>query len=519
MKNREVRNLLLCLIIFLLIIILVKKLLPTRELFTDRNKSSEYPKNNENKYDVNSIDAYLIINLEKEKKRYASVINNLVDTGVKEDKIHRIDAVYERWNGHLGCGKSHVKALEYAINKNYKTVAILEDDFNFIEDKKRVNNSIDSFLSNFKEWDFIDLYYSHVTELKKTNIKGIDKNNGTTGAVGYIVKNNFYDKLLQNRKEAINKMQEYTDKHLIKCRDKNNCKRILEQSNIAIDQYHWNLQKNNLWYSFVPKLGKLMDTPSTIMSESFKNDIDHINVNNPSHNVTKQFSNNLIKYPVYWINLDRSKERRSYMESQFTKYNIDHVRINAIDGKKLDSYNFNLSNVKGSNSEIACTLSHVFAIKKMYDNNLEIGIVMEDDINLSLINKWDTTLPEIIKILPDNWEILQCHTNNVKRIKELLKNKDLYSKFRIDNWSTGFYIINKKGIKKIIDTFFINDKLKPLSIIRLVADETIYNTCVTYTYNRPLVYNSETLESTIHKDHSVLHNEASKFIINYYKKK
>ena len=68
MKNKEVKNLILCLIIFLLIIILVKKLLPTRELFTDGNESSEYPKNNENKYDVNSIDAYLIINPDKEKK-------------------------------------------------------------------------------------------------------------------------------------------------------------------------------------------------------------------------------------------------------------------------------------------------------------------------------------------------------------------------------------------------------------------------------------------------------------------
>ena len=68
---------------------------------------------------------------------------------------------------------------------------------------------------------------------------------------------------------------------------------------------------------------------------------------------------------------------------------------------------------------------------------------MEDDIDLSLINKWDTTLPEIIKVIPDNWEILQSHISNVTKIKELLKNKDLYSKFRIDNWSTGFYIINK----------------------------------------------------------------------------
>ena len=98
---------------------------------------------------------------------------------LRKDKTHRIDAVYERWNGHLGCGKSHLKALEYAINKNYKTVAILEDDFNFIEDKKRVNDSIDSFLSNFKEWDFIDLYIANET-LEKTKYDNISRINQST---------------------------------------------------------------------------------------------------------------------------------------------------------------------------------------------------------------------------------------------------------------------------------------------------------------------------------------------------
>ena len=77
----------------------------------------------------------------------------------------------------------------------------------------------------------------------------------------------------------------------------------------------------------------------------------------------------------------------------------------------------------------------------------------------------------------------------------------------------------KKGIKKIVDTFFINDKLKPLSNVQLIADDFIYNTCITYTYNRPLIFNSEILESTIHKEESVHHNKASKFINNYYEKK
>tara|TARA_Y100000816_G_C26082046_1_gene570413 strand:+ start:25 stop:1497 length:1473 start_codon:yes stop_codon:yes gene_type:complete len=267
----EIKQFAFLLIVFLIIIIICKHILDvinSKEYF---NTLDDYQKNDDNLYDVNSIDAYLIINLEKEKKRYTSVTSNLIETGVNEDKIHRIDAVYERWNGHLGCGKSHIKALEYAIDKNFKTVAILEDDFNFIEDKDLVNNSIHTFLSNFKKWDFIDLYYSHIKELQKTNIKGIDKNNGTTGAVGYIVNNNFYKILLKNRKESVDKMQEYTDKYLIKCKNNNNCKRILEQSKIAIDQHHYNLQNKYLWYCFTPKIGKILNIPSTIMRESFSN--------------------------------------------------------------------------------------------------------------------------------------------------------------------------------------------------------------------------------------------------------
>lgn len=266
----KTRNLVFCLLILTLVIIILIKLIPNKELFTNNNNSDDYPKNDDNKYDVNSIDAYLIINLDKEKKRYASVINSLINTGVKEDKIHRIDAVYERWNGHLGCGKSHIKALKYAIDKNFKTVAILEDDFNFIEDKQLINNSIDSFLSNFNNWSVIDLFYVN-ENLEKTKIESVSRNKSSTTTCGLFVKNNFFKELLQNRQEAVEKMQEYTNNHLIKCKDQNNCKRIQEQSGIAIDQYHNKLQKKSNWYAFTPKIAKPSSNGSTIMREFFNN--------------------------------------------------------------------------------------------------------------------------------------------------------------------------------------------------------------------------------------------------------
>ena len=41
--------------------------------------------------------------------------------------------------------------------------------------------------------------------------------------------------------------------------------------------------------------------------------------------------------PIYWINLDRSAERKVLMENQFRQNNItNHQRIEGIDGKNLD---------------------------------------------------------------------------------------------------------------------------------------------------------------------------------------
>ena len=37
-----------------------------------------------------------------------------------ENKIKRIDAVNEKYNGHIGCCKSHIKAMNEIIKNDYK---------------------------------------------------------------------------------------------------------------------------------------------------------------------------------------------------------------------------------------------------------------------------------------------------------------------------------------------------------------------------------------------------------------
>jgi len=74
------------------------------------------------------IDAILYINLEHRKDRNEHILNEIHKICTDNSKIHRIDAI-KNDNGALGCGLSHIKALEYAVKNEWKTVLILEDDF------------------------------------------------------------------------------------------------------------------------------------------------------------------------------------------------------------------------------------------------------------------------------------------------------------------------------------------------------------------------------------------------------
>lgn len=89
---------------------------------------------------------------------------------------------------------------------------------------------------------------------------------------------------------------------------------------------------------------------------------------------------------VYWINLDRCKDRKKRLEKILTECNINNTRICAVDGENLDGidkeYNFN---DKCSIYEIACAISHLKAIKKAFDDGNEWSLIIEDDVNFEYL--------------------------------------------------------------------------------------------------------------------------------------
>jgi GR25 family glycosyltransferase involved in LPS biosynthesis len=211
-----------------------------------------------------------------------------------------------------------------------------------------------------------------------------------------------------------------------------------------------------------------------------------------SKNQTEYMTNKLsindkLQYPIYWINLDRSKDRYNSIINQFHKYNIkNHKRINAINGKNLESYNYIIPENKRTNNELACTISHVKAILQAYTDNTDYALIMEDDICLALVDKWSTSMNEIIKNAPSDWEILQLSVSPPKIIKLLHNINSNYTPWKQGYYSCLCYIINKKGMHKIKKRTVINNRLQLPNNCNLVADDFIYKTCHTYTYTYPL---------------------------------
>ena len=114
-----------------------------------------------------------------------------------------------------------------------------------------------------------------------------------------------------------------------------------------------------------------------------------------------------IKY--YLVNgVDRSRDE--FMLNEF-----DKCKINRDDVMWMKSHNkTDLSddfcgtvstNAKMKKGQISCTYKHYLAIKHIVENNIDIGVVMEDNIEFNT-NNFPERLNKYLEQLPEDWGIL-----------------------------------------------------------------------------------------------------------------
>ena len=93
--------------------------------------------------------------------------------------------------------------------------------------------------------------------------------------------------------------------------------------------------------------------------------------------------------PVYFINLDRSPDRRAEMSQRLSALGIAFERVPAIDGRSLSSSAVDAVRIDTpgwkplSAGEIGCFLSHRECWRRIAQGDEAYGCVFEDDVLLS----------------------------------------------------------------------------------------------------------------------------------------
>lgn len=206
----------------------------------------------------------------------------------------------------------------------------------------------------------------------------------------------------------------------------------------------------------------------------------------------KEIGDELREFPKYYINLDRSKERRGKFEEGMQTYGVtNHQRVSAFDGKQInDTHRGTINGIQYynrdkicTNAELAITMSHLLAIKQASDDGCQVSMIMEDDCELTLAPYWPIKIDRIVSGLPKDCEIfLMCN-----------RRYQMVDKIQVEKVTnpiefTGVcYLVTRRGMEKIKrflvedpedETFSINLDLK-----NIVFDQGFMSQFNVYTYN------------------------------------
>ena len=200
--------------------------------------------------------------------------------------------------------------------------------------------------------------------------------------------------------------------------------------------------------------------------------------------------------PIYWINMDKSVDRRVRMHQHLQGH--EHVRIRAVDAyearekvstsqishigvtfytmtNETITYKKRLAH-SYSYKELACTLSHVKAIQQAYDDGHEMAIILEDDV-VFLPRFWPL-IKYLIDSAPADWEILQLYTTHFRAMVHACHLKDPWVHWKSYFWGAQGYVIRRSGMRKILSQTSFDNRV-------VVADEFVYHHARAYMSTYP----------------------------------
>tara|TARA_Y100000034_G_scaffold125539_1_gene175300 strand:- start:122401 stop:123156 length:756 start_codon:yes stop_codon:yes gene_type:complete len=161
-------------------------------------------------------------------------------------------------------------------------------------------------------------------------------------------------------------------------------------------------------------------------------------------------------YKVYYINLDKSVERRTFMEQQFQEFGIPIERYSAILGKAMDAKL--LKKLKGhfnilthfpylNPGEIGLTATYFKLWKEIQNQDEKFAVILEDDALIQ--NDFFSKINDIFsEVSPNDFVDISGRKGYFK-----LKEKDFTTLYSIPPLQTTGQIVGKNAAAKLVANF------------------------------------------------------------------
>jgi GR25 family glycosyltransferase involved in LPS biosynthesis len=179
------------------------------------------------------LEKCLFINLDERRDRLQHVKNELLKIGC--ENAERFPAIKMK-HGAIGCTISHIKCLELAKERKYPQVFICEDDIVFTE-PEMLSDTMKRFEKSFlmNTYNVLIIGGNNCPpHYKVTNF--CIKITNCQCALGYIVKNRYYDTLINNMKDGLQRL----------------LREPLNKPAYAVDMYWKRLQDKDDWLMLIP---------------------------------------------------------------------------------------------------------------------------------------------------------------------------------------------------------------------------------------------------------------------------
>jgi GR25 family glycosyltransferase involved in LPS biosynthesis len=202
--------------------------------------------------------------------------------------------------------------------------------------------------------------------------------------------------------------------------------------------------------------------------------------------------------PVYVINMEKSLDRKNYIDEHFKKYGIsDYTFIKAVDGSVEDLSNLieNHNSLPITKGEAACSLSHLKAIEQwLNESDSECAIFVEDDSSFETVDFWSFTWKDFLESIDYDYDILQLAI-----INNFTVNPRLHLREFLD-WSAAVYLIKRPYAKKLIEKHKKENKYVLGTVRHLAVSEgMLFGTSLCYSI--PLFTYSIDLGSSLNESH------------------